>query len=234
MLDAARATDEVGQKLGDWLDFRQAIALHGLLNPEPQHATAAPRRVGVLTPAALAQHFDKVRTSLEQSIAQGAPSGSGLARIDMPQADLDEPIDPKKAYEPYRRFYGAHQRQMESVIRTLRSQLRGQLAKGPEPLRQLAALDAAFEGILSEREAQLLGKVPKLLEKRFVQALKQHLKKLADAPADDAPAPGLKPDVWLAPLRQELRTALLAELDMRLQPALGLLEAFTQESTPHT
>jgi hypothetical protein len=32
------------------------------------------------------------------------------------------------------------------------------------------------------------------------------------------------------PLRQALRTSLLAELDTRLQPTLGLLEAFTQEN----
>ncbi|MBP6278077.1 MAG: DUF3348 family protein, partial [Limnohabitans sp.] len=31
---------------------------------------------------------------------------------------------------------------------------------------------------------------------------------------------------WLLPLRQAMRTALLAELDTRLQPVLGLLEAF--------
>ncbi len=36
---------------------------------------------------------------------------------------------------------------------------------------------------------------------------------------------------WLMPFRQTMRMALLAELDMRLQPTLGLLEAF-QSQTP--
>ena len=232
LLEAVQPSEDVGQKLGDWLDFRQAIALHGLLNPEaPDQAVPAHvRRAGVMTPDALARHFDKVKASLEQSIAQGAPSGTGLARIDMPPATLDEPMEPKIAFEPYRRFYAAHQRQMETVVRTLRSQLRGQLAKSTPALQQLAALDASFENILSEREAMLLGKVPKLLEKRFSQALKQHLKKQADVLAADATAPALKPDAWLLPWRQQLRMALLTELDTRLQPALGLLEAFNQES----
>ncbi|MFY7858942.1 MAG: DUF3348 family protein, partial [Limnohabitans sp.] len=35
----------------------------------------------------------------------------------------------------------------------------------------------------------------------------------------------LEKNAWLMPLRQALRTALLAELDTRLQPTLGLLEA---------
>jgi hypothetical protein len=234
MLEAVQPSEDVGQKLGDWLDFRQAIALHGLLNPESPVEQALPahqRRASLMTPEALTRHFDKVKASLEQSIGQGAPSGTGLSRIEMPPATFDEPLEPKIAFEPYRRFYAAHQRQMEAQVRTLRSQLRGQLAKCTPALQQLATLDASFENILSEREAMLLGKVPKLLEKRFSQALKQHLKKQAEASAEDATAPRLKPDVWLLPWRQQLRTALLAELDTRLQPALGLLEAFNQEST---
>lgn len=236
MIDAAPVTDDVGQKLGDWLNFRQAIALHGVLNPEPQPAAQQPahlQRVGVMTPEALTRHVDKVRVQLEQSIAQGAPSGSGLARIDMPPAELDEPVEPKTAYEAYRRFYAAHQRQMEVSIQTLRSQVRGQLNKSTPRLQQLATLDAAFENILSEREAVLLGKVAKMLEKRFAQALKHHLKKQADALAegsDAASATTVGPMAWLLPLRQALRTALLAELDTRLQPVLGLLEAFNQHT----
>jgi len=235
MIEAVQVQGDVGQKLGDWLDFRQAIALHGLLNHEPQAPSSVPahqRRAALMTPEALSRHVDKFKASLEQSIAQGAPSGTGLTRIDMPPATLDEPIEPKIAFEPYRRFYAAHQRQMETQVRTLRSQVRGQLAKSTPAMQQLAALDANFENILSEREAMLLGKVPKLLEKRFTQALKQHLKKQAEAVAEDANAPRLKPDAWLLPWRQQVRTALLAELDTRLQPALGLLEAFNQESTP--
>ena len=234
MMEAVKATEDVGQKLGDWLDFRQAIGLHSLLNPEPhpdQAIAAHQRHAAVMTPEALKRQFDKVKTTLEQSIAQGAPSGTGLTRIDMPPATLDEPIEPKIAFEPYRRFYAAQQRQMGNQVRILRSQLRGQLAKSSPALQQLAALDASFENILSEREAMLLGKVPKLLEKRFMQALKQHLKKQVEALAEDVNAPRLKPDAWLLPWRQQIRTALLAELDTRLQPALGLLEAFTQEST---
>ena len=231
MLDAARAEDDVGQRLGDWLNFRQAIALHAVLHPE-QPAAPQPahlRRAGLLTAEALTRHVDKVRAQLEQSIAQGAPSGSGLARIDMPPAELDEPIELKTAFEPYRRFYAAHQRQMEVSIQTLRSQVRGQLSQSSPRLQQLATLDAAFENILGEREALLLGQVSKLHEKRFVQALKQHLKKQAEAHAaasDTTSDTAVSPMAWLLPLRQALRTALLAELDTRLQPVLGLLEAF--------
>jgi Protein of unknown function (DUF3348) len=232
MIDAAHAADDVGQKLGDWLNFRQAIALHGVLNPDtpPEPAPAHMRRTAVMTGEALTRHVDKVRAQLTQSIEQGAPPGSGLARIDMPPAELDEPIEPKTAFEPYRRFYAAHQRQMETTLQTLRAQVRGQLSKSAQHLQQLAALDAAFENILSEREAALLAKVAKLHEKRFVQALKLHTKQQAEALAADEPATAVRPTAWLVPLRQAMRAALRAELDTRLQPTLGLLEAFNQEN----
>lgn len=234
MLDALQTREDVGQQLGDWLNFRQAIALHGVLNPEQAMAPAAPahqRRAALMSADALRRHVDKVRAQLEQSIMQGAPTGSGLARIDMPPPTLEEPVEAKIAYAPYRRFHAAHQRQMETSLHTLRSQVRGQLEKSEGPLQQLAQLDAAFETILSEREAVLLGKVAKLLEKRFAQAVKQHLRQQGETQVvGEHEDPAVNAASWLMPFRQSLRTALLAELDMRLQPTLGLLEAF-QSST---
>jgi hypothetical protein len=236
MIDAAPVADDVGQKLGDWMNFRQAIALHGVLNPDQQSTEPQPahlRRAGVMTADGLTQHVNKVRAQLEQSIAQGAPSGSGLTRIDMPPAKLDDPIEPKTAFESYRRFYAAHQRQMEASLQTLRAQVRGQLSMGAPSLQQLATLDVAFENILSEREALLLGKVAKLHEKRFAQAFKKHIQQLSNLQAEATPVGGeavsaaaVSPLPWLLPLRQAMRTALLAELDTRMQPVLGLVEAF--------
>lgn len=239
MMDAARGAVDVGQRLGDWLNFRQAIALHGVLNPEaPQAQAAHMRRTSTLSGDALARHVDKVRAQLEQSIVQGAPPGSGLARIDMPPAELAEPVEPKTAFEPYRRFYVAHQRQMETTLQTLRSQVRGQLGKGSNAMQQLAALDAAFENILAEREAALLAKVAKLHEKRFMQAVKAHLKNMSEASAMASAGDASTENAslsrqtasWLLPWRQAMRSALLAELDTRLQPTLGLLEALQQET----
>lgn len=259
LLAPARPSEGVGQKLGDWLDFRQAIALHSVLNPETSDAPTASlpahvQRMALIAPKVLAQHVDKVRAQLVESITQGAPAGSGLARIDMPAPVLDEPLEIKTAFEPYRRFVAAHQRQMESTLRSLRAQLRLQLSKRASAGQQLAGLDAAFENILAEREAALLAKTSKLLEKRFVQALKAHMlahmlaqtqpatliTETTDATVDATDAsdpnpnntPKSDPSIWLMPLRQTIRQALLAELDTRLQPALGLLEALTTLATP--
>jgi hypothetical protein len=124
---------------------------------------------------------------------------------------------------------------METSLRSLRASVRLQLTKRGGHLQQLATLDTELENILSEREALLLGKVIKMLEKRFVQALKLHLKQQSDAVSDTDSPEGVHQQSlsWLTPHRQALRSALLAELDTRLQPTLGLLEALTSE-TPDT
>lgn len=232
LLEAAPVQEHLGQKLGDWLNFRQAIALHGVLTPELGLAPpASANRTPLMTAEALTRHVEKVRVDLAHAITHGAPAGSGMARLEMPAAELDHPIEPKTAFEPYRRFYSLQQRKMENSLRLLRAQVRAQLSKSTQSLQQLATLDAAFEHILSEREAVLLGKVAKAHEKRFVQALKSHIKKQAEVEPSDKPTVDTDASAieWLMPLRQALRTSLLAELDTRLQPTLGLLEAFTQE-----
>lgn len=94
----------------------------------------------------------------------------------------------------------------------------------------MVALDAAFEGILVEREARLLSTIPSLMEKRFNQLRKAHLQ---TQPTDDAPDLWMKPGAWMARFCAELQTVLLAELDLRLQPAVGLLEALHNEKTLH-
>lgn len=238
MMELAQENEDVGQKLGDWLNFRQAIHLQSVLQADVHNADPLPahiQRAAPISPAALAAHVDKLRAQLAESITQGAPAGSGLARIQMPAAEWSGLVDPKTAFAPYRRFHAAHQRQMEGSLRSLRAHVRWQLSKRGGQLQQLAQLDAAFENILTDREAVLMGKVIKMLEKRFVQAFKLHLKPQNETPTDTATLPnGSDPALsWLMPHRQALRTALLAELDTRLQPTLGLLEALTSE-TPDT
>jgi hypothetical protein len=48
----------------------------------------------------------------------------------------------------------------------------------------------------------------------------------------DQPALWLQAGGWLAHFCQELHTVLLAELDLRLQPTLGLVEALQNEKAP--
>lgn len=229
MADADLDTGDIGQRLGDWLDFRQAIALQSFIG-SVDHPTMQDRAATARVDASvLRRRFAEVRSALEQSILSGSVPAPGLARIEWPAAELAHPIDPKTAFDPLRRYATGHQRQMESVIRSLRTQLRGMLDKGTRAQRQLCALDTIFDSVLSARETRLLGQLNKGFEQRFAKALRQHLKQQVQAAGADEPAPLTEP--WLAPLLADMRQALLAELDLRLQPLLGLVEALTQDKT---
>lgn len=229
MVDAAADTGDVGQRLGDWLNFRHAIALQGFIGTVDDPLATPAQATARVDGEVLKTRFAQVRAALEHSIAQGSVPAPGLPRIEMPPAELDQPIDPKTAFDPFRRFCTGHQRQMDNIIRSLRTQLRGMLDKGATPHKQLAALDTIMDSILVEREARLLGHWPSDLEKRFAKALKQHLKQMVEAAEQDEPAPRTTP--WLAPLCEDMRAALLAELDLRLQPVLGLIEALSPDKT---
>mgnify|MGYP000034033286 CR=1 FL=1 len=231
LIDAALEPGEVGQRLADWLGFRQAIALQSFIGAVDDPNTPRVKATARVDADVLRERFAQVRAALEQSIEQGTVPAPGLPRLAMPAPELEQPIDPKTAFDPFRRYLSGHQRQMESIIRSLRAQLRGMLDKGNTQHRQLASLDAIADSILFEREARLLGQIPSKFEKRFAPLLKQHLKQQIVANEADEPSP--RTDTWLRPLCDDMRAALLAELDLRLQPVLGLIEALTA-NTPQT
>jgi Protein of unknown function (DUF3348) len=114
-------------------------------------------------------------------------------------------------YAPYRRHCTAVQQLMEADIGALRVRARAVLAQLSPALQRLAALDAVMDGVVSSHEQQALARLPSLLERRFTRLRQAH---------EAGAAPG-----WLHHFRADLRQALRAELDLRLQPAEGLLDA---------
>ncbi len=218
-----------GEKLGLWIDFTDAIALTGVHNASPADMQAGAQP---MASDSLDEEFARARINLESAVTKSSAPGRGRARAELTLPKLDLPLEDAKAYAPFRRYHQAHQRDMETNVRSLRAKVRDGVAKASPKLRQLAALDAAFDGILCEREAKMLSSIPSLLEKRFNHLRKAHLQTLLDQQqTDDNPDLWMKPGAWLARFCTELQTVLLAELDLRLQPAVGLLEAFQYEKT---
>ena len=99
---------------------------------------------------------------------------------------------------------------METGIGAFRAHVRQALAAASPQLARLAALDATLDQLIGGREQRLLSGVPAFLKARFEQ--------LRQTPSD----------AWPAVFEQELRQALLAELDLRLQPVTGMIEALGQ------
>ncbi len=234
IVDAVDAGAAFAEKLGHWIHFTDAITLSAVHSDGIANPPGMRRGEHTAVPAAITVEFNRIQTMLVNSIMQSCSPNPGKTHISLPVPQFDLPLDLKTAYVPYRRFYEAHQRDMELSIQPLRVNAREALAKASPRLRKLADLDATLEKILRERESKLLARVPVLLKKRFDQLFKEHQQKLADTGQADNPGGWMKAGGWLARFCKDMQMLLLAEVELRLQPAMGLIEACNEETKHDT
>jgi hypothetical protein len=231
VLDTAESGNAFAEKLGQWIHFTDAIALSGVHGDSVAAPSKAPPKAGQNSACVAAGvELERVQTFLVNSITKGCSPNPGNTLIKLPEPILELPLNIATAYAPYRRFYEAYQRDMEASIQPLRANVRAAVAKASPRLRKLADLDATLGKILRDRESKLLAKVPALLKKRFEQLFKAHQQRLADTRQADDPAGWMKAGGWLARFCKDLQMLLLAEVELRLQPTMGLIEAFKQDS----
>lgn len=162
--------------------------------------------------ANLKQDFDALRGGIEELIDRsfGPPENAG--RLKLPPLKV---VDGMPEFEPYQRFYVALQREMDYRILPLWSTMRESAAAASPELAQLAAIDAALGESLIPHAKELFGVVPRMLRKRFEQ-----LYEASDIAADSGESPP-----WLQTFHRDMQELLFAELEVRLLPVIGLLEA---------
>lgn len=198
-----RAPDTVlSERLSEWLDINQAIAL----------STALERRPAAPTCASPPVHSAEAECALVRTALTTGING------DRAFQDLDTPNDPALL----RQRYFALQQMMETRIGELRRDLRERLARASDDLARLAAVDAAMERALVRRERSLLARIPALLD-RHVKRLQVTVPNDTDTPDDEPSASASQP--WRELFHQDMRRVLLAELEVRLHPIEGLLAA---------
>lgn len=219
--DAAPPRQSFADRLGQWLDFADAIALFSALNG----STDAAGGPATAEHPALRDEFARVRGALLDSINTDGVLTPGKARIRLPAPAWHASTPGAADYLPYHRYYLAHQRDMGAAIAPLRASVRAGLAQRAPALRQLAALDGVLDQALAPRERSLLATVPQLLGRHFEQLHQAHRSAL---PTPDDPARWLQPGAWLHTFCQDMRAVLLAELELRLQPVAGLLDALNE------
>lgn len=230
IVEAVEPGNAFAEKLGLWIHFTDAITLSAVHNDSIASTPKMQPEAQCAVPVAVGIEFDRTQAALMNSIMKSCSPNSGKTHITLPAPKLELPMDLAAAYAPYRRFYDAHQRDMELSIQPLRINVREALAKASPRLKKLADLDAALERILRDRESKLLSKVPVLLKKRFEQLFKAHQQMLVDTQQADNPAGWMQAGAWLARFCNDMQTLLLAELELRLQPTVGLIEAFKQNT----
>ncbi|MFV8570214.1 DUF3348 family protein [Marinobacter sp. SBS5] len=124
--------------------------------------------------------------------------------------------------EPYLNAWLMHQRKVAASSRQLRDKVRKAMKEHNQDLARLAELDSVFDHTMASYTAQCFSHVSKVLEQRF-----QTLQTPSETPRDT----GLSPDERLHRYCEDAQNLLLAELDVRLEPVLGLLEACHNEVT---
>jgi hypothetical protein len=210
----------------------QSIAKTAAVEMAPAPVPASRTRAGEV---GLEEQFQQVRTVLVNAIKATADeaeepdlTGSRAPRGRVPTLSASKSARMAELLQEtgidfalYRQRYLDVQRNMELMIAPLRAHAREALSAASPELRPLAALDAVWEQLLSVREQKLLATVPVLLKKRFDELRKKH--------QEDDPNTWRQPGGWLHLFGQELQQTLLAELDVRLEPVLGLIEAFSKE-----
>lgn len=229
VLDTAAAKPAFAERLGQWVGVSDAITLYGALAPAGTTEPGMPAAVNARARLAAERELGRVKSSLMASINRSCAAESAESRLRFPVPLPDTAEETAAFYTAVHRFYAAHQRDMDAAVAPLRTRVRQALADASPALRQLSQLDAALDDILIARERRLLATVPVLLEKRFERLLAAHQQAVAkDGQADDA-SRWLEPGGWLAGFRDELKGVLQAELELRLQPVIGLIEAFSSE-----
>jgi len=209
-------------RLSRWLDWTVAPELSSLLaTPLPTQPLLG---VPLTEVKALTRELARVRQQLSQAILE--PLGSAAAptvprRPLRPVSATPPPAasallaalpDPEADFAPLRRRCLARQQAMETAIAALRQRLRSALGAATPELARLAALDAVMEQVLAPHERTQLAQLPRALERRFERQQRAHR-------AGDTS--------WLPALHHDLQQLLLAELELRMHPVEGLLEALT-------
>lgn len=228
-IDGQAAQGGLVERLGAWLGVAEAIPLFSALGQggtalSPSRA-AGPRVAWEEAVASMAQ----VKSALAMALAPETSREGGRGRLRLPMPSADLPFEVAADYVPFQRYYQAHQRALEGQVAALRARVRSLMMPVCERLQGLVAVDAALEKAFAAREQQLLANVPGLLGRRFEQWRTVHLDTRQDDDAEDSPEAWMQPGGWLARFCAEMHTVLRAEMELRLLPVQGLIDAFAQE-----
>lgn len=229
-LEAQAPRQDVAQRLSQWLDVSDAITLHATHQSIKPAPIAKPTGAHAGKTKALEDEFQRVRAALAKAItASGAapPARNSRDRSLLPQPEGASEPDP--GFAPYQQRYLEQQRQMALRVEALRGHVRHAVAAASPRLAPLAKMDAVLEQMFGAREQKLMGTVPVVLERRFEQLRTAHQLEMDARQQPDDPAAWRQAGGWQHRFGKELEAALLAELDVRLQPVTGMLEALSNE-----
>ena len=207
--DGRASAGRFSERLGQLIDFSDSIAISEAHGTGPARAFQA----GTASTEDITGEFQRVRDSIVRSVTRSCTPGGGPSRVKLPlRSDLDLEAP---AADPYLKFYSAQQREIAHRVHNLTARIRQDVAGLSPAMARLVAVDTALGNTLAAQTRQYFAEIPALLARHFEQVRRDN--------------PGL-PEAVLEQFCAQLRELLLAELETRLLPALGLIEAINENS----
>jgi hypothetical protein len=228
------------EKLGQMLSFSSAITLSRALE---DHSGAGfnPSEMSGLK---IRNSFLSAQTDLVRFIAEGFVLSTRRKDDQLPNAEsmhahcevtggfsAKQKGKSKKhatAYEPYRKFYINRQNNLNIKVQHLRSDIRNAISGFSPALAQLARIDKALDESISDASREIFAVVPKLLEKRFSHLLDIHRPGFPEKPEVTDLEQWMQTGGWISAFCMEMRELLFAELEVRLEPVVGMIDALPQ------
>lgn len=226
----------LAEQLGRIISLSDSISLSRSLGQLSKQVAESPSSEALNQVNAVQQNVLESREKMMRTIINSFAGINSFADqssssgIQLPSVSTGTKAEALKTYEPYQRFYSMHQAEMAGSIQTLRLNVRASISGFSSDLQQLAELDRIINDSIAAHNGKLFNVTPKLLQQRFKELLSAHQQSQGSQDITE-PLDWLKPGAWLTVFYKELQELLLAELDVRLQPVLGLLEALNDASS---
>ena len=232
VLSDSAAVKDFGPRFGQLFALTDSIGLSDM-HYELTKLRFQPREQAADT---IIANFIDQRQALLELISRNFLAGQEHSRVRNRYPAFRNGLEPEQlcSFEPYQRFYAALQRQMDFEVQHIQSFVRDGAAGLSADLAKLVLLDSTLGDTLNGHARKLFPVVPRLLGARFAFLRQQHQQ---SEPEHDQPTNWIKTGAWLDQFRLDCHKLLLAELDIRMQPVLGLIEAIEEHQaalTPST
>lgn len=178
---------------------------------------------------AIEAEFLRVQKKIVDSLSRRfiADDSDGVMRNLFPGLRAEASAAQLASYESYHGFYVNLQREIDREVQYLQSFTRDAVSGLSPELAQLVIIDSTLGDALAVHSRKLFALVPQLLGQRFEFLLQQHHQSLFNPEQDDVSS-WTKTGGWLDRFRLDMHELALAELDVRLQTVLGLIEAINE------
>ncbi|MFT7184970.1 MAG: hypothetical protein ACI84K_000342 [Pseudohongiellaceae bacterium] len=216
-------------RLGLLVDLSDSVSLSEALRAIPKMSHKFVSLAAEAQDEGLVEVFLKQRSVVLKSILKSFDAKAVFVQFKLPVPKSDTLIKDAINFDQYQRFYLLHQSELDFKIEKLRSCIRKMMSEQSLGLAQLAELDKTISQSMRVHTRKHFSVVPKILKVRFELLYSEYRETLERTNYVDNPSLWLTEKGWLTQFYAEMQQLLLAEFEVRLQPVIGLVEAYNEE-----